>query len=83
MAILSKREENRRLFLKYLAASPLLGMIDKSAMAAELQVRPADPYIWWPHDPNYAVDKPEDALDLFEIVKRRDTRGDVRCFCPP
>ncbi len=65
----ARREENRRLFLKYLAASPLLGLGAKGALAAsaDLRVRPPDPYIWWPHDPNYAVDKPEDAQDLFEM----------------
>ncbi len=70
MSNLTKREENRRLFLKYLAASPLLGVGAKDALAAtdaELQGRPADPYIWWPADPNYVVEKPEDAQDLFEM----------------
>ncbi len=70
MSNLTEREKNRRLFLKYLAASPLLGMGAKGALAAtgaELQERPADPYIWFPSDPNYVPEKPEDTLDLFEM----------------
>ncbi len=70
MSNLTEREKNRRLFLKYLAASPVLGMGAQSALAAsagEMQGRPTDPYIWFPHDPNYAVQRAEDALDVFEM----------------
>ncbi len=70
MAQNSSREKNRRSFLKYLAASPVLAAGAKSALAAtgtELQTRPEDPYQWWPRDPNFVVDKPEDALDVFEL----------------
>ena len=70
MSNLTEREKNRRAFLKYLAASPAIGIGAKSALAAttgEMQGRPTDPYIWFPHDPNYAVEKPEDALDIFEM----------------
>ena len=70
MTQFSQLEKNRRRFLKFLAASPVLSVGAKSALAAtagELQTRPADPYVWWPHDPNYVVEKPEDALDIFEL----------------
>ena len=56
--------------MKYLAASPVVSAAAKSALAAtgtELQERPDDPYVWWPRDPNFVVDKPEDALDVFEL----------------
>ena len=66
----TEREKNRRQLLKYLAASPVLGMGAKSAMAAtggELLQRPADPYVWKPFDPNFLIEKPEDALEVFEF----------------
>jgi isopentenyl diphosphate isomerase/L-lactate dehydrogenase-like FMN-dependent dehydrogenase len=62
--------KNRRKFLQYLAASPVLAMSAREALANtafELQTRPDDPYIWKPFDPNYIVTKPEDALDVFEL----------------
>jgi len=61
---------NRRKFLQYLAASPILAASTREALAesaAQLQVRPDDPYIWKPFDPNYIVKKPEDAIDVFEL----------------
>lgn len=67
---MTQREKYRRKFLKYLAASPVVGMGAKNALAAtaaEMPARPADPYVWWPHDPNYIIEKPEDALDVFEL----------------
>ena len=70
MAKLTEREKHRRSFLKYLAASPVLTAGAKSALAAtaaEMPARPADPMVWWPQDPNFLVEKPEDALDVFEL----------------
>ena len=70
MTKLTEREKHRRSFLKYLAASPVLTAGAKSALAAtaaEMPARPADPMVWWPQDPNFLVDKPEDALDVFEL----------------
>jgi 4-hydroxymandelate oxidase len=32
-----------------------------------MQTRADDPYIWKPYDPNYLIQKPEDALDVFEF----------------
>lgn len=63
-------KNNRRKFLQYLAASPVLAMSTREALADaafELNTRPDDPYIWRPHDPNYIVSKPEEAIDVFEI----------------
>ncbi len=70
MRDLTRQEKSRRSFLQYLAASPVLGMSAHEALAAtgsELQQRAADPYIWKPYDPSYLVEKPEDALDVFEL----------------
>jgi len=70
MTQLTEREKNRRSFMKYLAASPVLGLSAKSAMAgtaAQMNTRPADPYMWWPRDPTYLIERPEDALDVFEF----------------
>jgi hypothetical protein len=62
-------KKNRRLFLSYLAASPVLALSVREALAAaaELQVRPDDPYIWKPQDPNFLIQKAEDALDVFDF----------------
>ena len=62
--------KDRRSFLKYLAASPVVAASTKEAIAAtmaEMQTRADDPYIWRPFDPNYLIEKPEDALDVFEF----------------
>ena len=70
MAKLTEQERNRRSFLKYLAASPVVGMSAKSAFAAtggEMLERPQDPYQWWPRDPNVLIEKPDDALDVFDF----------------
>jgi len=63
-------KNNRRKFLQYLAASPVLALGTREALANtafELQTRPDDPYIWKPYDPNYIVEKPEQAIDIFEL----------------
>ena len=63
-------KNNRRKFLQYLAASPVLALSTREALAntaLELQTRPDDPYIWKPFDPNYIVTKPEEAIDIFEL----------------
>lgn len=68
--MLRNKEQNRRALLKYMAASPLIAAGAKSAIAAtagEMQERPQDPYVWWPRDPNSLIDKPEDALDVFDF----------------
>jgi len=63
-----ERKKSRRRFLEYLAMSPVLSLAAKSALAQELKgVQAADPMTWWPHDPTYVVEKPEDALDVFEL----------------
>ncbi len=70
MTQFSVREKNRRAFLKYLAASVVLTPGVRSALAAsaaELPANPEDPFMWWPHDPNFAVERPEDAIDVFEL----------------
>ncbi len=61
---------SRRRLLQYLAASPVVAAGTKEAIAAtmaEMQTRSDDPYIWRPFDPNYLIEKPEDALDVFEF----------------
>lgn len=80
---LLRRDKNRRAFLKFLAASPVLTVGAKSALAAtaaEMPARPADPYVWWPRDPNFAVDKPEDALDVFELEAVAHTKVPIAHF---
>ena len=74
----SESEKSRRSFLKYLAASPVLAASSKSVLAAtagEMSTKAPDPYIWRPYDPNYLIEKPEDALEVFEFepVCRKNT----------
>ena len=70
MSVNLKQQYMRRSVLKYLAASPVLTASAKAALAAtaaEMPARPTDPYVWWPRDPNFIIDKPEDALDVFDF----------------
>ncbi len=66
-----KRATHRRLFLEFLAASPLLALTkDWAAEAAPQSALPrlaADPMQWAPYDPAFLIQRPEDALDVFEF----------------
>lgn len=76
----SDREDNRRKFLQYLAASPLAGLSASTLAAAEsgdpilagaplssTSQRAPDPMVWKPYDPTYLIKSPQDALDVFEF----------------
>ena len=62
---------NRRRLLQFLAASPVIAGKAKDLMAAEGEYVPSaraeDPYIWKPYDPNFLLEKAEDALDVFDF----------------
>jgi isopentenyl diphosphate isomerase/L-lactate dehydrogenase-like FMN-dependent dehydrogenase len=62
-------DANRRRFLKYLAASPLLAGSAGSALAEVLLPRPKapDPLMWGPFDPADPIKSPKDAINVFDF----------------
>jgi isopentenyl diphosphate isomerase/L-lactate dehydrogenase-like FMN-dependent dehydrogenase len=62
-------EANRRRFLQYLAASPLLAGSAGSALAETLLPRPKqpDPLQWGPFDPADLIKTPKDAINVFDF----------------
>jgi isopentenyl diphosphate isomerase/L-lactate dehydrogenase-like FMN-dependent dehydrogenase len=59
--------KSRRLFLQYLAGSPLLA---SAALAGDWPVMPSrapDPIPWMPFDPNSLIESPQDAIDVFDF----------------
>src|SRR3954454_8240125 len=56
--------QSRRLFLKYLSASPLLGW--RGALAAETPPRIPDPMLWAPHN-HELIASPKDAINVFDF----------------
>src|SRR5438132_14152152 len=58
---------SRRLFLKFLAASPLLAASDLAAMAAETPSRLPDPMMWSPRNLDKLIASPKDAINVFDF----------------
>src|SRR3954468_11962822 len=56
--------QSRRLFLKYLSASPLLGW--RGALAAETPPRIPDPMLWAPHN-HELIASPKEAINVFDF----------------
>jgi 4-hydroxymandelate oxidase len=63
------RATSRRLFIKYLAASPLFAGTSVAALAQESAFPqwPPDPYAWAPRDYNHLIADPKEALDVFDF----------------
>jgi 4-hydroxymandelate oxidase len=63
------RATSRRLFIKYLAASPLFAGTSLAALAQEntFPQWPPDPYAWAPRDYNHLITDPKEALDVFDF----------------
>jgi len=60
-------EQSRRKFLQFMAASPLVA---SSALAGEVPavpVKPNDPLIWAPFQPNTLIKSPKDAINVFDF----------------
>src|SRR5258707_718557 len=81
MKLIDKLEANRRLFLKYLTASPLVGLASQEALADELArvpvrvpVRVPDPISWGLLSENELIKSPEEGLSVFdfELVARQN-----------
>jgi 4-hydroxymandelate oxidase len=62
-------DANRRKFLQYLAASPLLAGSAGSALAETLLPKPKapDPLMWGPFDPADLIKTPKDAINVFDF----------------
>jgi 4-hydroxymandelate oxidase len=58
---------SRRLFLKFLAASPLLAASDLAAMANETPSRLPDPMVWSPRNLDKLIASPKDAINVFDF----------------
>jgi isopentenyl diphosphate isomerase/L-lactate dehydrogenase-like FMN-dependent dehydrogenase len=62
-------DANRRRFLQFLAASPLLAGSAASALAETLLPRPKtpDPLMWGPFDPADLIKAPKEAINVFDL----------------
>ena len=62
-------EANRRRFLQYLAASPLLAAGSGSALAETLlpKAKLPDPLMWAPLDANKLIKTPKEAINVFDM----------------
>ena len=58
---------SRRLFLQFLAASPLLAASDLAAMANETPSRLPDPMVWSPRNLDKLIASPKDAINVFDF----------------
>jgi 4-hydroxymandelate oxidase len=58
---------SRRLFLQFLAASPLLAASDLAAMANEAPSRLPDPMVWAPRNLDKLIATPKDAINVFDF----------------
>jgi len=63
------RDANRRRFLQFLAASPLLAAGPGSAVAETLLPKPRqpDPLMWGPFDPANLIKAPKEAINVFDF----------------
>jgi isopentenyl diphosphate isomerase/L-lactate dehydrogenase-like FMN-dependent dehydrogenase len=58
---------SRRLFLKFLAASPLLAASDLAAFASEAPSRLPDPMMWAPRNLDKLISTPKEAINVFDF----------------
>jgi 4-hydroxymandelate oxidase len=63
------RDANRRRFLQFLAASPLLATGAGSAVAETLLPKPKlpDPLMWAPQDATQLIKNPKEAINVFDL----------------
>ena len=62
-----ERDTNRRRFLQYLAASPLMASGALSAYGAETPTKLPDPRLWAPPGSGELIKSPKDAINVFEF----------------
>ena len=69
MTPIAHQVANRRRFLKFLAASPLLAGTSLSVFAQEgtFPERQPDPFVWAPRDYQHLITDPKEALDVFDF----------------
>ena len=58
---------SRRRFLRFVAASPLLGAAGAAPLAEELRSAPTDAIAWAPRDLDALITDPKQALDVFDF----------------
>jgi isopentenyl diphosphate isomerase/L-lactate dehydrogenase-like FMN-dependent dehydrogenase len=58
---------SRRLFLKFLAASPLFAASDLAAFANETPSRLPDPMMWAPRNLDKLISSPKEAINVFDF----------------
>ncbi len=59
--------DDRRQFIKWLGASPLLGLAQIDSASAENFVKRADPAVWPADLPNDLIKNPKDAVNVFDF----------------
>jgi len=59
--------DNRRDFIKWLSASPLLGLAPTDFASAENFVKRGDPAVWPAELPNDLITSPKDAVNVFDF----------------
>jgi 4-hydroxymandelate oxidase len=64
---MTMRDANRRRFLQYLAASPLMASGALSAYGAETPSKLPDPRLWAPPGGGDLIKSPKDAINVFEF----------------
>jgi 4-hydroxymandelate oxidase len=64
---MTMRDANRRRFLQYLAASPLMASGALSAYGAETPSKLPDPRLWAPPGSGDLIKSPKDAINVFEF----------------
>lgn len=62
-----ERETARRQFLRWMAASPLLGLPNASRVFAQDAVKRADPMIWATTPDTELIKSPKDAINVFDF----------------
>jgi 4-hydroxymandelate oxidase len=60
-------QTSRRLFLQFLAASPLVAASELAAFAGETPSRLPDPMIWAPRDLDHLISSPKEATSVFDF----------------
>ena len=60
-------EQSRRKFLQFMAASPLFASAAMAGEVPAVPVKPSDPLIWAPFQPNTLIKSPKDAINVFDF----------------
>jgi 4-hydroxymandelate oxidase len=67
MSTIIDQESNRRRFLQFLAASPLIASGSVAALAREAPSKLPDPIMWAPQNLEELIKSPKDAINVFDF----------------